>query len=90
MGKVRAGPLFKWKDVAQVLKDAFHERVVVDKAQEKLQRIKQRNRSAEEYILEFECYEINAELGEAANFLFFRTGLSENLLKDISRRCTSH
>ncbi len=51
-----------WKTVVQALKGAFHERDVVDKAQEKLMRIKQRNRSAEEYILEFECYEINAEL----------------------------
>ncbi len=77
-----------WKTVVQALKGAFHERDVVDKAQEKLMRIKQRNRSAEEYILEFERYEINAELNEAANFLFFKSGLSESLLKSISSRKT--
>ncbi len=77
-----------WKTIVQALKGAFHERDVVDKAQEKLMRIKQRNRSAEEYILEFECYEINAELNEAANFLFFKSGLSESLLKSISSRKT--
>ncbi len=74
------------EDCCPSTQGAFHERDVVDKAQEKLMRIKQRNRSAEEYILEFECYEINAELNEAANFLFFKSGLSESLLKSISSR----
>ncbi len=77
-----------WKDVSQALKDAFHERDVVDKAQEKLLRIKQGSKSAEEYILEFERYEINAELNENSYFLFFRKGLSESLLKSISARST--
>ncbi len=71
-----------WKDVSQALKDAFHERDVVDKAQEKLLRIKQGSKSAEEYILEFERYEINAELNENSYFLFFRKGLSESPPKE--------
>lgn len=64
-----------WTSFVTNFKSVFHERDAIAKAQEKLQNIHQGFRTAEEYVLEFSRYEVDAEFDEKANLAFFKKGL---------------
>lgn len=64
-----------WDDLLGNFKSVFHERDSTAKAQEKLQNMHQGTRTAEEYVLEFSRYELDAEFDEKANLAFFKKGL---------------
>lgn len=70
-----------WTSFVTNFKSVFHERDSTAKAQEKLQNMHQGNRTAEEYILEFSRYELDAEFDEKANLAFFKRGL-QNWIRD--------
>ena len=64
-----------WSSFKKEFKNVFHERDATAKAQEKLQNIHQGVKTAEEYVLEFARYELDAEFDEKANLAFFKKGL---------------
>lgn len=64
-----------WASFVKNFKSVFHERDATAKAQEKLQNIHQGVKTAEEYVLEFSRYEVDAEFDEKANLAFFKKGL---------------
>lgn len=64
-----------WDNLVSNFKSVFHERDSTAKAQEKLQTMRQGYRTAEEYILEFSRYELDAEFDDKANLAFFKRGL---------------
>ena len=70
-----------WTSFVKNFKSVFHERDATAKAQEKLQNIHQGVKTAEEYVLEFSRYEVDAEFDEKANIAFFKKGL-QNWIRD--------